>query len=113
MCPNLSVPNHTPQIKNQFASTFRTLRKLRRMSQEQFDLVSGRTYVSALERGLKTPTVGKIEDLASVLKIHPATLVALSYCRAWDAQSLNDLLHQIAQEGHAILSAQANEPDLD
>ena len=113
MCPNPSVPNHTPHIKNQFASTFRTLRKLRRLSQEQFDGVSGRTYISALERSLKTPTIGKIEDLASVLEIHPATLVALSYCGVWDAQSLNDLLQQIAQEGHAILSAQANEPDLE
>ena len=104
------MPNHNPHIKNRFADTFRTLRKLRRLSQERFDSVSGRTYVSALERGLKTPTIGKIEDLASVLEIHPATLVVLSYCAAWDTQSLDGLLQQIVQEVHALLAAEADEP---
>lgn len=56
------------------------MRAVRGLSQEQFDVVSGRTYLSALERGLKIPTLGKIEALAQVLEIHPATLVALCYC---------------------------------
>jgi transcriptional regulator with XRE-family HTH domain len=48
-------------------------------SQEAFELVSSRTYVSALERGLKQPTVPKVDALARVLGIHPMSLLALAY----------------------------------
>ena len=49
------------------------------MSQEIFDEVSSRTYVSALERGLKSPTLPKVDALSGVLGLHPLTLLALSY----------------------------------
>ena len=49
------------------------------MSQEVFDQVSSRTYISALERGLKSPTLPKVDGLAEVLGLHPLTLLALSY----------------------------------
>lgn len=41
--------------------------------------MSGRTYVSALELGLKSPTLGKVDELAEVLGVHPLTLLALAY----------------------------------
>ncbi len=49
------------------------------MTQEDFSSVSSRTYLSALERGLKSPTLDKIQDLCSVMKVHPVTLMALAY----------------------------------
>ena len=51
-------------------------------SQEDFDLVSSRTYISNLERGIKSPTIGKIDSLAPVLDLHPLALLALSYVKA-------------------------------
>lgn len=36
-------------------------------------------YLSSLERGLKSPTMAKVEQLASVLEIHPLSLLALAY----------------------------------
>ena len=42
-------------------------------------MVSSRTYVSNLERGIKVPTIRKVDSLATVLGIHPLTLLALSY----------------------------------
>lgn len=51
------------------------------MSQEEFDTISSRTYISALERGLKQPTISKVDALASVLGLHPLTLFALSYAK--------------------------------
>lgn len=64
---------------NNFASALRIARQARRLSQEDFSLASSRTYVSSLERGLKTPTLNKVDDLAEVLDIHPLTLLTLSY----------------------------------
>lgn len=48
-------------------------------SRSDFSNVSSRTYVSTLERGLKNPTLDKIEDLASVMRLHPLTLITLAY----------------------------------
>ena len=35
--------------------------------------------MSTLERGLKSPTLSKIDQIAAVLGIHPLTLLVLSY----------------------------------
>lgn len=42
--------------------------KARGLSQEAFSDVSSRTYLSSLERGLKSPTLNKIEELCEVMK---------------------------------------------
>ena len=54
-------------------------RKQRKLTQEDFGVVSSRTYLSTLERGLKNPTLEKLEEISQVLGVHPATLVLLSY----------------------------------
>ena len=58
----------------------RLLRKMRCMTQEDFSDVSSRTYVSSVERGMKSPTVEKINQLAGELQVHPASLLALAFC---------------------------------
>lgn len=60
-------------------AALRRLRQARGLSQQDFDQVSGRTYMSAMERGLKDPTLGKICQLAKVLGVHPMTLLALAF----------------------------------
>jgi transcriptional regulator with XRE-family HTH domain len=55
------------------------LREIANVTQEDFGLVSSRTYISTVERGLKSPTLGKIEQLAEVLGIHPLTLLTVAY----------------------------------
>jgi len=65
--------------KSDIGFALRAARTWRGLAQESFDLVSGRTYISAIERGLKDPTVGKINQLAEVLEIHPLTLLSLAY----------------------------------
>lgn len=66
-------------IKDAFAAALRRARTAKRLTQEDFSNVSSRTYVSTLERGLKNPTLDKIEDLASVMRLHPLTLITLAY----------------------------------
>lgn len=65
--------------KNSFPAALRIVRKARELSQEAFSDVSSRTYVSSLERGLKSPTLTKLTELCEVLDIHPMTLLTLSY----------------------------------
>ncbi|VWB44008.1 MULTISPECIES: helix-turn-helix domain-containing protein [Burkholderia cepacia complex] len=60
-------------------NALRLLREVANVTQEDFGLVSSRTYISTIERGMKSPTLGKIEQLASVLGVHPLTLLAVAY----------------------------------
>ena len=66
-------------IKEAFAAALKQARKNKGLTQEDFSDVSSRTYVSTLERGLKAPTIDKVEDLTSVMGIHPLTLLTLTY----------------------------------
>lgn len=70
-------PSNPP--KNNFRFALRAVRKARGLSQESFGLLSSRTYVSTLERGLKSPTLNKTDELAQVMKVHPLTLLLLAY----------------------------------
>ena len=67
------------QPTSSFAKALRLARHARGLAQEEFDTISSRTYISALERGIKQPTITTVDELAAVLKLHPLTLLALSY----------------------------------
>lgn len=66
-------------INKAFGIALKKSRKENKKTQEDFDIVSSRTYVSSLERGLKSITIEKLEDIAAVLGIHPLTLLYRSY----------------------------------
>lgn len=83
------------KTKLAFAGTLRALRAERKVTQEDFSVVSSRTYISMLERGLKSPTLDKIEALAKVLKVHPLSLLYLTYMRAGGYRDANALLKRI------------------
>lgn len=67
------------RVTNNLPRAVKAIRDARALSQEDFSLVSSRTYMSTVERGLKSPTLGKLEQIASVMQIHPLTLLALTY----------------------------------
>jgi transcriptional regulator with XRE-family HTH domain len=62
-----------------FGDALRTIRKARGLSQEAFSDVSSRTYLSLLERDLKSPTLNKLGELCEVMNVHPLTLLALAF----------------------------------
>jgi transcriptional regulator with XRE-family HTH domain len=68
-----------PSHPNNFGKALQRIRKAKGISQEAFALTSSRTYVSTLERGLKSPTLSKIDDLAEFLGVHPLTLLMAAY----------------------------------
>lgn len=84
------------------AKALKTVRKARGLSQEAFSDVSSRTYLSTLERDLKSPTLSKLTELCEVMAIHPLTLLTLAY--AGDStRKADQLLAQVHQELEAVL----------
>lgn len=90
-------------IQNNFPKALKKARTAQGLSQESFGLVSSRTYVSSLERGLKAPTLNKADDLAQVLGIHPLTLLALSYAVGISRLELAALMQKVTDELDQVL----------
>lgn len=84
-------------VRHALASALKTIRSARGLTQEDFSNISSRTYVSTLERGLKSPTIDKMEALAAVLNVHPLTIMALTFTTAEDC-SVDELLAKVKQE---------------
>lgn len=94
-----STKNH-----NNFPQALKTARNARGLSQEAFSQVSSRTYVSSLERGMKTPTLSKVDELAEVLEIHPLTLLTLAYIKDGNNQDITRLLNDVSAELQSIVA---------
>ena len=75
--------------------SLRKLRSRRGLSQDDFALVTSRTYISQLERGLKSPTLEKIEQFAAFMNIHPASLVIGCYLERSPDEDLQSLFEKV------------------
>ena len=75
-----------------FGKALKYVRKARSLSQDQLGaVVTGRSYLGELERGVKQPTLGTLHDLGQHLQVHPLTLLALSYSLACSAEEVESL----------------------
>lgn len=92
------------QHKNKFSEALKVTRTARGLSQEAFSLVSSRTYVSSLERGMKSPTLVKVDDLAEVLEVHPLTLLTLAYVGHTHPKSADALFEGVLKELRVLLA---------
>ncbi|MDD0841410.1 helix-turn-helix domain-containing protein [Pseudomonas sp. Gutcm_11s] len=86
------------ELKDAFGLTLRQFRKAKELTQEDFSQMSSRTYLSVLERGLKSPTLDKIDELSKMIGIHPVTLVAGSYLKLEEPLTIDQLLSLIRDE---------------
>jgi len=84
-------------LKQAFGATLRGLRQRKNRTQEDFYIVSSRTYISTLERGIKSPTMEKLDDIASVLGVHPATLIVSTYMEK-NNEDLESVLQRIRED---------------
>jgi len=91
------------ELKQAFGRALKARRLERQLTQEDFSDVSSRTYLSTLERGIKCPTLDKVVELASVLDVHPLTLIAESFLVLDPGQSMESLMSQIQREAHDII----------
>lgn len=67
------------ELLKRFGLALQRARKSRNLTQEDFSVVSSRTYLSSLERGVKAPTITKIQEISSLIGIHPVSLLASAY----------------------------------
>lgn len=91
-------------IQQAFAKSLRATRKARGLTQEDFSIISSRTYLSALERGLKNPTLEKIQQISEVLKVHPLTLLVQAYIQSEENLTVEGLLERVQRELKALSS---------
>lgn len=85
------------ELQTAFGLALRRQRKAKGLSQEAFSDVSSRTYLSELERGLKNPTLEKIEKLASTMEIHPLTLLTECFSLK-DGSDMEEIFARITKE---------------
>ncbi|KIP98423.1 MULTISPECIES: helix-turn-helix transcriptional regulator [Pseudomonas] len=86
------------ELKKAFGAALKHARAVQKKTQEDFAVVSSRTYLSALERGMYSPSMDKLDTLASVLELHPVTLVASSYLNAEPEMGVDVLLERLKEE---------------
>lgn len=84
-------------IRQAFAKALRLARNSADMTQEDFGVVSSRTYISSLERCQKSPTLDKIDALSAAMNIHPLTLLAITYVGT-ETKDLEKLFRRIGAE---------------
>ncbi|HEY8098464.1 MAG TPA: helix-turn-helix transcriptional regulator [Methylobacter sp.] len=94
------------KMQKRFGRTLQALRKTKGLTQEEFSLISSRTYMSSLERGLKSPTMTKLDEIAPLLGVHPVTLFALGYALN-DEKAVNALCDTVRAELLELLMARA------
>lgn len=86
------------ELKDAFGQALRQFRKSKEMTQEDFSQISSRTYLSTLERGLKSPTLDKIDEISRLMGIHPVTAVAGTYLKLEGQLTIDQLLNRIRIE---------------
>jgi len=90
-------------LRRGLARSLRLIRKVKGIPQAHLSEVSGRTYLSEIERGIKNPTLEKIDALARAMNVHPLTLLAIAYLPKLREQDLEALQGRIYKEATVLL----------
>jgi transcriptional regulator with XRE-family HTH domain len=91
-------------IQSTVGKGLRAARTARGLPQEEFTPVTGRTYISDVERGAKNPTVVKVDQLAAVMRLHPLTVLTLSYCKTPSTREAAVLLARVSAELEELMA---------
>ena len=96
------------EVRNSFGKALRFVRQSKGLTQEDFSLVSSRTFVSMLERGATSPTLEKLDGLCTVLDTHPVTLLAMAYLLdSGTSEGFEQLVKRVNDELRALLGEPA------
>ncbi|BBU43323.1 MULTISPECIES: helix-turn-helix domain-containing protein [Pseudomonas] len=86
------------ELKLAIGQTLRRVRTGRGLTQEDFSDVSSRTYISTLERGLKSPTLEKLVELASTMDVHPLSLLTEIFLLADNESDVEALFSKVRRD---------------
>ena len=84
------------ELKQALAQAIKELRKSKDLSQETVG--ASQSYISDVERGIKSPSVIKLAELAENMGVHPLTILAKSYLLADPDLGVDELLEQLRRE---------------
>ena len=93
-------------LRDGLAHALRTARRVKGVSQEALDTVSSRTYVSSLERGLKNPTIEKLDEIATAIDFHPLALLTFAYLRSRKHASVPALMKEIEEQVQLLIESE-------
>lgn len=85
-------------VKEAFGAALRKARQRKGLTQEDFAIVSSRTYLSTLERGIKSATIEKTVDIAGRLGVHPLTLLIETFLIADPSLNAEQLFDRLRRE---------------
>lgn len=80
--------------KSEFGAALRQVREKKGIPQER--LGSSQSFISTIERGIRSPTLQKMEEFAAVLGISPVTLLA--YANLETGDNCDHLLARVKKE---------------
>lgn len=86
------------ELNTAFGLALKKVRKHQGLTQEDFSGVSSRTYLSSLERGVKGPTIEKVDQLSQAMGVHAVTLILLAYLEKSDGSNRRVLIDRIDRE---------------
>ncbi|BBR52761.1 helix-turn-helix domain-containing protein [Pseudomonas putida] len=81
-----------------FGSALKEVRVRKEIAQEQ--LGASQSFVSTIERGIRSPTIEKMEEFAERLGVNPATLIVLM--QVGQEGDVDELLAKIRDEIAAL-----------
>jgi transcriptional regulator with XRE-family HTH domain len=86
------------ELTEAFAIALRRMRLKQGLTQEDFGIISSRTYLSSLERGTKKVSLEKACELANRLGIHPLSLFAECFRVQGEGASIDEMLARVRLE---------------
>lgn len=87
------------ELSKAIGAALKEAREAKGLTQEDFVGVSGRSYLSEIERGLKSPTLEKLDQLATRIGIHPMELLISCYAKQ-SSSSPQDVLDLLSDRQH-------------
>lgn len=86
------------ELKQAFGQALRKTRAARGLTQEAFADVSSRTYMSTLERGIKSPTLDKLVEIAAKMDVHPLSLLTEAFLIVDDGTDIEMIFSKIRSD---------------
>ena len=91
--------------KQNLGKAFRAVRQAACLSQDDFSFASSRTFVSVIERGIKSPTIEKLSQLSLVMNSDPAVVVLLATLLERRGGDPAEELHRVVEAVEALYSS--------
>lgn len=85
-------------LREAFGTALVKSRKSAGLTQEDFETVSSRSYISYIERGKNSITLEKLDSLSKVIGIHPVSVIFQTYLEYENQITPMELMRRIMDD---------------